>query len=198
MIPRKNYIHNISCSQQMITFLYFIQSITFTEKQLQQLKYIYQNKSDAEIAKIMNISPSTVRHQKFVLREKAKQAKMCLAVYELVFQNHKNDLMEIPKSARMVDERFMITEKENERVVQEFFSSMEPLKLSKYPAKAKKKIIVLQKIADEFKTGHVYTEKEINAILKTIYEFDYATLRRELIDYGFMKRSNDCTKYWKE
>jgi len=65
--------------------------------------------------------------------------------------------------------------------------------LSKYPAKAKKKIIVLQKIAD-----HVYTEKEINAILKSIYEFDYATLRRELIDYGFMKRSNDCTKYWKE
>lgn len=174
------------------------QYITFTDKQIQQLTLIYQNVSDIEIAKIMNVSPSTVRHQKFMLREKAKQAKMSLAIYELVFQDQKKNLMEIPKSARMVDDRFMITQKEEESVVHEFFASLEPLKLGQYPTKAKKKIAVLKRIANEFKSGCVYTEKEVDAILKSIYEFDYATLRRELIDYGFMKRTNNCTKYWKE
>jgi hypothetical protein len=174
------------------------QYVTFTKKQIQQLKYIYQNMTDIEIAKIMNISPSTVRHQKFVLREKAKQAKMSLAVYELVFQDQKKDLIEIPKSARMVDDRFMIAQKENELIVHEFFSSLEPLILTQYPTKAKKKIVVLQKIANEFEAKRTYTEKEVNVILKSIFEVDYVTLRRELIDYGFMKRSNDCAKYWKE
>ncbi|MEG2739993.1 DUF2087 domain-containing protein, partial [Clostridium sp.] len=28
-----------------------------------------------------------------------------------------------------------------------------------------------------------------------IYE-DYATIRRALVEYGFMKRSNDCSSYW--
>lgn len=36
---------------------------------------------------------------------------------------------------------------------------------------------------------------EVNEILKAIYS-DFAILRRYLIDYGFMERSRDCTKYW--
>lgn len=39
------------------------------------------------------------------------------------------------------------------------------------------------------------TLKEINRVLKRIFE-DYATIRRALIEYGFIDRSNDCTKYW--
>ncbi|WP_236719720.1 DUF2087 domain-containing protein [Neobacillus mesonae] len=32
-------------------------------------------------------------------------------------------------------------------------------------------------------------------MLKSIYA-DFATIRRYLIEYGFMDRSKDCMKYW--
>lgn len=35
----------------------------------------------------------------------------------------------------------------------------------------------------------------MNAVLKEIYN-DYATIRRALIDGGFMERAGDCREYW--
>lgn len=64
-----------------------------------------------------------------------------------------------------------------------------------YPAKEKKKIIVLSEVIKNFVKGRQYTEKELNRILERIYE-DFATIRRALIEYGFIERSNDCTTYW--
>lgn len=45
-----------------------------------------------------------------------------------------------------------------------------------------------------FKVDTEYLEKDVNKVLKRIYE-DYATLRRALIEYGFMERSSDCSIY---
>ncbi|OPX47274.1 hypothetical protein CLTHE_20490 [Clostridium thermobutyricum DSM 4928] len=64
-----------------------------------------------------------------------------------------------------------------------------------YPSKEKKKIIVLAEVAKNFKLGKKYSEKEINRVLKRIYD-DYATIRRALIEYGFIERSKDCSSYW--
>lgn len=41
----------------------------------------------------------------------------------------------------------------------------------------------------------MYSEREVNRILKRIYE-DYANLRRALIEYGFIDRTNDGSSYW--
>lgn len=49
--------------------------------------------------------------------------------------------------------------------------------LKYYPAKEKKKIIVLGEIVKNFSTDRTYTDKEINRVLKRIFE-DYATIRR--------------------
>ena len=46
-----------------------------------------------------------------------------------------------------------------------------------------------------FSVGKKYSEKEINRVLKRIYE-DYVTIRRALIQYGFLDRSKDCSEYW--
>ncbi len=46
-----------------------------------------------------------------------------------------------------------------------------------------------------FSKGKIYSEKDINKILKRIYD-DNATIRRYLIEYGFFDRSKDCSKYW--
>ena len=67
--------------------------------------------------------------------------------------------------------------------------------LKSYPSREKKKIIVLEEIMKRFEGSVIYSEKEINDILKTVYD-DFATIRRALIEYGFLSRSNDCRSYW--
>ncbi|MCI1580038.1 MAG: DUF2087 domain-containing protein, partial [Clostridium beijerinckii] len=67
--------------------------------------------------------------------------------------------------------------------------------LKSYPAREKKKIIVLEEISRNFSKGKQYSEKEINRILKRVYE-DYVTIRRALIEYGFIERKKDGSSYW--
>jgi hypothetical protein len=49
-----------------------------------------------------------------------------------------------------------------------------------------------------FESRRVYTEKEVNAILKAANDFgDHVTLRRELINHRLMTRKDDCSAYRK-
>lgn len=75
-----------------------------------------------------------------------------------------------------------------------YFTNENPLILREFPSKQKKKYIVLKIIVNYIK-DRKYTEKEISELLKTIYP-DFVTLRRALIDYGFMGRTKDGSKYW--
>ena len=170
---------------------------TLTDNQKELLSLIYMDKSDKEIAKILEISTSTVRHHRFVFREKAKQAKMYLAIYEQVMDkktSKEEKIVPLHNSATMVDDRYVITEKEREQVLKTVFESLSPLRLKNFPKKEKRKIVVLTKISEELELGKIYTEKELNNILKEIYD-DYAVIRRYLIEYGFMDRTNDCKDY---
>ena len=40
-----------------------------------------------------------------------------------------------------------------------------------------------------------YKEMEVNKIIKPIFD-DFVTVRRYLIEYGFMERAKDCSRYW--
>lgn len=95
----------------------------------------------------------------------------------------------------MVDDRYFISKSEEDKIVVSLFESLQPLKLKVFSPKEKKKIVILRRIAEQFEKDRKYSEKEVNAILKAIYE-DYATIRRYLIEYGFMGRTNDCKEYW--
>ena len=131
-----------------------------------------------------------------MLREKAKQARMFLALYTLAMQqkNEQEELMPVHDCAKMVDERYEITEAEREKFLRDAFESLQPLQLKLFPRKEKKKVAILARIAEEFQRGRVYSEPEVNAILSRIYP-DYATIRRYLIEYGFMQRTPDCREY---
>lgn len=169
-----------------------------TDKQKDLLSMMKDGMSDQEIATKLGISTSTVRHQKFTFREKAKQAKMYLSIYELAMEKtplDKDTIVPIHEGATMVDDRYVATKEESEKVLATVFESLTPLKLKLFSAKEKKKIITLRKIVEQFEHGRIYPEKEINQVLKRIYD-DYPTLRRYLIEYGFMERSTDCSEYW--
>jgi hypothetical protein len=95
----------------------------------------------------------------------------------------------------MLDDRYFTTKAEEEKIIQSMFSSVDPLKLKTFSAKEKKKIVILKKISEQFDKNKRYSEKELNSIIKEIFE-DFAAIRRYLIEYGFMERTNDCKEYW--
>lgn len=169
--------------------------ISLTENQRQLLKWMAMGQSDREIATALQVAPSTIRHQRFSFREKAKQAKMYLAIYELATEKGIDELMEVHNDTVKVDDRFVITEEERQKIIKGAFASTEPLRLLRIPPKEKKKIVVMNLISAAFEKGKIYTEKEVNGILKEIYE-DNVTLRRYLIEYGYMDRKKDCSEYW--
>ena len=172
-----------------------------TDIQKQLLTMFSKGLSDKEIASILGIAQSTIRNHRYKLREKEKQAKLFLAVMELLSKNtnktinslDKGIICDAHKTATTLDDRFNITDEEKIAVIKNYMD--ENGALISYPTKEKKKIIVLEEIMKSFTNGKNYSEKEVNLILKRIYE-DYATLRRALIEYGFIERSKDCSSYW--
>lgn len=83
---------------------------------------------------------------------------------------------------------------QEEKIIRSFFSSQSPLKLKQMPSKIAKAKVVAARIAEEFEPGRTYGEQEVNLLLKSVYP-DFATLRRSLIDFGFLTRSSDGSEY---
>lgn len=171
----------------------------FTERQAQVLLEIAQGKDDRQSAAALGISPSTLRHMRFTFRERARQARLCLAILDLALSKHhpKDGLVPIHKGATMVDDRYQITQEEEEKILRTSFESFEPLKLKQLSLKEKRKIIVLRRISACFEPQRRYSEREVNEILRPIYD-DFVLIRRYLIEYGFLQRTKDCRAYWRE
>ncbi|HMM20986.1 MAG TPA: DUF2087 domain-containing protein [Selenomonadales bacterium] len=169
-----------------------------TDHQRRLLELFHRGLTDGEIAKEADIgSTSTIRNHRFVLREKQKQAKVFLAIMELLERNtpKRQTFIGIPRSARQVDERFAITQEENEKVLAQYLPQGPGGPLATFPAKEKRKVIILKHLHKQFEPGKKYTEQQVNGILQAFYP-DYATLRRYLIEYGFMDRTPDGGAYW--
>jgi hypothetical protein len=60
-------------------------------------------------------------------------------------------------------------------------------KLSAFPRKQEQILIILDEVAAKFETEHQYKERDVNVILEEVNE-DYCTLRRYLVDYGYLTR----------
>lgn len=169
-----------------------------TDHQKNILELFYAGYSDNEVAKNLSTgSTSTIRNHRFTLKEKQKQAKVLLAIMELLGEQipKKNTFIEIPRSTKKVDERFAITEQESQKILSAYFKEGLDGPLDLFPLKEKKRVAILSHLMDYFDASKKYTEKEVNAILKQYYN-DYVLLRRCLIEYGFMDRTQDGSSYW--
>ena len=167
-----------------------------TGHQKELLKLFYCGCSDGEIAKKLDIgSISTIRNHRFTLHERKKEARIFLAIMDLLDDKtgRKQKFIDIHRGATRLDERYSITEEEREKIIKNYFDRKDG-RLLEFASKEKKKIVILQYIMKKFNSGRKYTEKEVNSILKDIYH-DFATLRRYLIEYGFMERTTDCSEY---
>jgi hypothetical protein len=80
---------------------------------------------------------------------------------------------------------------DEEAVLKTFFRDG---RLTEIPTKRAKRLIVLERIAIEFEPGRDYDEKEVNVVLSAFFN-DHASLRRYLVDEGFLDR--DHGRYWR-
>jgi hypothetical protein len=69
-------------------------------------------------------------------------------------------------------------------------------RLSAMPAKRKNRLSVLSALADCFEPHRTYTENEVNEVLLHVHD-DYCSLRRALVDEGFLSRVPSGAKYWR-
>lgn len=165
-----------------------------SEQQKSLLQDFFDGKTDEEIlAKYPEItSKSTIRSYRFKFGEKFKQAKIFAALMINLHQD--TEFIPVHRTARMVDDRYMISQEDIDKLQKTYYKEGV---LQRFPVKEKKKLIVLRLMANLFESGKDYTEMEINQQIKEKYH-DYVTIRRYLISYGFLNRTPDGRKYWKE
>ena len=80
---------------------------------------------------------------------------------------------------------------EEATILSRFFTGR---RLASIPASHSKRRLVLERLALEFEPGVRYQEREVDFALQMFYA-DYATLRRYLVDEGFLTRADGV--YWR-
>ena len=85
---------------------------------------------------------------------------------------------------RAADEAFY------DKTVRTFFRDS---RLVTIPAKRRARVVVLLELLQLFEEGRRYSEREVGELLGRIHE-DVAYLRRELVDYRYLKREDGI--YW--
>jgi hypothetical protein len=172
-----------------------------SEHQKELLQLFYQGKSNTEIQKEMGIgSSSTIRHHRFVLKEKARQARVFLVIMELLKEMDESrpsssDSATTQNSAPVIVGPFRLTREEVDKILKRCFPEGTDGQLKTFDLKLKSRLVVLREITKKFEAQRIYHEKEVNEILKSVYD-DYVTLRRQLVEYGYMGRKADGSEYW--
>lgn len=73
-------------------------------------------------------------------------------------------------------------------------------RITQWPGKRRRQdqTLILDYLASKFETGREYTESDVNLLLRQYHTFDdWALLRRELFERGYLNREQDGSKYWR-
>ena len=67
-------------------------------------------------------------------------------------------------------------------------------RIIRLPAKQKKRLVILRWLVEQMEPARRYSEAELNAVIRQ-HHADFATIRRELFEFGFMERERGI--YWR-
>ncbi len=144
-----------------------------------------------EIAELLELSPPTISHH----MRKLTGAGIVIAESEAQRQWYRlnTDMLADSRRVPLTPEQAAVhgaagDEDEESRfrakVIRDFFTGD---RLRDIPAQRKRRVIVLQHLMERFDPERTYKESEVNELLRPAHD-DVATLRRELVDYGYMQR----------
>ena len=146
------------------------------------------------LSELLGRSPSTISFHLKKLEEAGlveAVKEQYYTVYSLKPQALEARLMDVicPPGAPM-DAQAQREQLYREKVLENLF---EYGKLKVIPVQRKKRRIVLEKLAESFEKGRVYSEREVNLLLAQ-YHDDFCTLRREMVAERIMNRNKEG--YW--
>lgn len=144
-----------------------------------------QPRSGKELADSIKLTPPTISHHMHKLVE-AGLVQVTSEGTRHTYRLDERALREAVRSQPATVEVSDLNDEDRERakVLRDFFDGD---RLKSIPAQRKKRVVVLQHLVERFTPGQQYPERAVNEILRTAHD-DFATLRRELVDYGFMRR----------
>ncbi len=150
-----------------------------------------------QLAAILHLRPSTVSHHLSKLAEVglvSARTDSYYNMYQLEEETlQKNRLLFSQQDLAAVVEDVDL-DAYDRKVVEDY--SLPDGRLKTIPAQRKKLEAVLRYVVKAFETGTRYSEKQVNEMLARFHE-DTATLRRELVGYGFMQREGGGGEYWR-
>ena len=138
-------------------------------------------KSGKQLADALSLTPPTISHHM------RKLVSAGIVSEERDAQRHLYSLNnQLLRSMSFAESPRTSTNKSDDRsrVMKHFFKDG---KLVTIPAARKQRVIVLQYLLEQFDPHRSYQEREVNELLGGYHE-DFATLRRELVDYGYLVR----------
>ena len=169
-----------------------------TDHQGDLLRLFYQGKSDKEVQEGLEIgSETTVRHHRFALKEKERQAKVFLAMMELLKERDDYAPAFIPphKASQLFHDEYEVTQEEQQTIVQTYFPEGSAGALKELPETEKQRRIILDEISKRFDGDVSYSKHEVNEVLSEIHE-DFITLRNYLTEYGYFGQTRSGSQFW--
>lgn len=151
-----------------------------------------------ELAALLKLKPPTVSHHLSRLSE-AELVTSRAESYYSVYQLDKKVLEEKSRSMFSQTELSNVASEVDagaydNKVIKDY--SRRDGSLKTLPSQRKKLEAILRYVVNSFDAGKRYSEKRVNEILSQYHE-DTATLRRELVGYGLMKREGGGGEYWR-
>lgn len=157
-----------------------------------------QEMSVEQLAASLRLSPSTASHHLSVLSEVglvSARAESYYNLYKLKANAMEKMAQHVLQSTRQRLPTEGIEAPDFDKKVLRDFSTPDG-KLRSIPTQHKKRMVILQHLSSKFQPGILYSEKQVNEILKQFYP-DYASLRRDLVDEGLLAREGGGGAYWR-
>ena len=159
-----------------------------------------------EIAKLLELSEPTVSHHIGRLREVGLLSLRMdgnQRFYRLdqkrieVFKSYAAAIDSPPtkEPAAEVDNEWIEALDWDDEAKRILYTYMSNGRLQQIPKKQKRLLVILRWLATLFQPGERYSEEEVSDKLADVHD-DYASLRRYLVEYGFMHRERGGGDYW--
>lgn len=150
-----------------------------------------------ELAEILRLNPATISHHLKMLSEAGllkSRKDQYYQVYSLQFEVLEQSLADVVHLPQPALEEGVAQDAYRNKVLKTFFKYG---RLVQIPAQLKKRLIILEKIAESFEPGREYPEMEVNHILLDFHD-DVASLRRGMIEHKLLARDKGIYKKFNE
>ena len=150
-----------------------------------------------QLAAILDLRPSTISHHLSRLANVGlvtARAEGYYNLYQLEEEKLKETRLLFSKEDLSIVVEDIDLDAYDRKVIENY--SLPNGRLKTIPPQRKKLEAILRYIIQTFEMEKRYSETQVNVILSRYHE-DTASLRRELIGFGLLQRTDDGTEYWK-